>query len=73
MNDNLLENDSQPVRNFIADLLEQFNDKIEVSDEPTVQLEYFGAKLEIKLISFDGIYEANNRKSASTNPLDIDE
>lgn len=52
----------QSVKNFIAFLLEMFSEQIKNNDDPRVQLEYFGALMEIKLLSFAGIYEQKEKE-----------
>ncbi|RTZ16942.1 hypothetical protein EJ063_08335 [Vibrio aquaticus] len=44
----------QPVKDFMADLLEALGKKVSDEQEPRLALRYFGAQLEIKLVSFDG-------------------
>ena len=51
----------QPVKDFMADVLEALGSKASVSQEPRLSLRYFGAQLEIKLVSFDG----DNKKPVS--------
>ncbi|MGD8118933.1 MULTISPECIES: hypothetical protein [unclassified Vibrio] len=48
----------QPVKDFMAELLEALGKKVTDNQDPKLALRYFGAKLEIKLVSFDGGYEA---------------
>lgn len=48
----------QSVKNFMAFVLEMFSEQIKNSNDPGVTLEYFGAQMEIKLLSFEGVYEA---------------
>ncbi|AUI85731.1 hypothetical protein BS333_04740 [Vibrio azureus] len=58
MKNNLLESHlaeaEQPVKNFMADLIEELNKKSAFSKVPRLSLHYFGVKLEVELISFDG-------------------
>lgn len=44
----------QPVKDFMADLLETLGKKASQNKDPKLALSYFGAQLEIKLVSFDG-------------------
>ncbi|MEF1253996.1 hypothetical protein [Vibrio sp. M260112] len=48
----------QPVKDFMAELLEALGNKVTDNQDPKLALRYFGAQLEIKLVSFDGGYEA---------------
>ncbi len=58
MNNNTLQQQlaeaEQPVKNFMADLLEILGKKASNSQDPQLALSYFGAQLEIRLVSFDG-------------------
>jgi hypothetical protein len=47
----------QSVKDFMAEVLETLGKKISEEEEPLISLQYFGAKLEIKLLSFDGVYD----------------
>lgn len=47
----------QSVKNFIASLLETFSSQLKEKDTPLVKLEYFSAVMEVRLLSFDGVYE----------------
>lgn len=53
-----LDEADQSVKNFIASLLETFSAQIKQEDDPRVQLEYFGALMEVRLLSFEGVYQA---------------
>lgn len=46
----------QPVKNFMAELIEALGQQISEEEEPLINLQYFGAKIEIKLLSFEGVY-----------------
>ena len=52
--ENRLAEAEQPVKNFMADLIEELSRKDSTSQDPKLCLRYFGVKLEIKLVSFDG-------------------
>ncbi|RSD32541.1 hypothetical protein [Vibrio pectenicida] len=52
--ENRLAEAEQPVKNFMADLIEELGRKVSVSQDPKLSLRYFGVQLEIKLVSFDG-------------------
>ncbi|WP_047044433.1 hypothetical protein [Vibrio mexicanus] len=58
MNNNTLQQQlaeaEQPVKNFMADLLEILGKKASNAQDPQLALSYFGAQLEIRLVSFDG-------------------
>ncbi|EJL6398622.1 hypothetical protein NMR73_001572, partial [Vibrio navarrensis] len=41
----------QSVKDFMAEVLETLGKKISEEEEPLISLQYFGAKLEIKLLS----------------------
>lgn len=43
----------QPVKNFMAELLEALGKKVSDEQDPRLTFSYFGAHLEIKLVSFD--------------------
>ncbi|MCU8567485.1 hypothetical protein M2G47_02125 [Vibrio vulnificus] len=47
----------QPVKDFMAEVLETLGKKITKEEEPLINLQYFGANIEIKLTSFEGVYE----------------
>lgn len=47
----------QPVKDFMADLLETLGKKISDNQDPKLALRYFGAQLEIKLVNFEGQYD----------------
>jgi len=47
----------QPVKDFMAELLETLGKKVTENQDPKLALRYFGAQLEIKLVSFDGSYD----------------
>lgn len=49
----------QPVKDFMAELLEALGKKVTENQDPKLAVRYFGAQLEIKLVSFDGGYEAS--------------
>jgi hypothetical protein len=46
----------QSVKNFIATILEEFDFQIKQNSDPLVQMEYFGATMEIRLLSFGEVY-----------------
>ncbi|WP_070963873.1 hypothetical protein [Vibrio sonorensis] len=47
----------QPVKDFMAEILEALAKKLSGKEEPIIKVRYFGARLEIKLLSFDGVYK----------------
>ncbi|MCG9576735.1 hypothetical protein L1D14_10840 [Vibrio tubiashii] len=47
----------QPVKDFMAELLETLGKQVSENQDPKLDLSYFGAKLEIKLVSFEGSYD----------------
>ncbi|WP_425665788.1 hypothetical protein ACPUEJ_08120 [Vibrio tubiashii] len=47
----------QPVKDFMAELLETLGKKVSENKDPKLALSYFGAQLEIKLVSFEGSYD----------------
>ncbi|MEI8632878.1 hypothetical protein P4S72_14625 [Vibrio sp. PP-XX7] len=53
----------QSLKNFMADLLEVLSNKIKIEDEPCVRLEYFGAVMEIRLVSFGNLTISRSTKS----------
>jgi|GEM_PF-1584931 len=65
MNNNRLEQHladaDQPVKDFMAELLETLGKKMSANKDPKLALSYFGAQLEIKLVSFDGMVAPSNR------------
>ena len=52
--DQYLSTADQPVKDFMAELLEALGKKISDDQDPRLALSYFGAQFEIKLVSFDG-------------------
>ncbi|MCG9595126.1 hypothetical protein L1D15_00175 [Vibrio sp. Isolate25] len=44
----------QPVKNFMADLLETLGKQAHSAKEPELYLRCFGAQLAIRLVSFEG-------------------
>lgn len=52
-----LDDADQSVKNFIASLLDAFSNQIKKEDAPLVQLEYFGARMEVRLLAFEGVYD----------------
>ncbi|KLN64548.1 hypothetical protein [Vibrio sp. VPAP30] len=64
MNNNRLEQHladaDQPVKDFMAELLETLGKKVSANKDPKLALSYFGAQLEIKLVSFDGMAATSN-------------
>ncbi|MDW6004682.1 hypothetical protein [Vibrio mangrovi] len=57
MRKNYLEYSDQAIRNFMADLFETFDSQLKESQEPRVELEFFGGTVEIRLLSFEGVYK----------------
>ncbi|SIO96084.1 hypothetical protein [Vibrio spartinae] len=53
----------QSVKDFMASLYETFSSQIKQENEPSVRLEFFGGVLEVRLLSFDGVYNHKSRKS----------
>lgn len=51
----------QPVKNFMAELIEALGHQVTKEEEPKINLQYFGADIEIKLLAFDGVYGRNNK------------
>jgi hypothetical protein len=66
LSDYLTEAD-QSVKDFIASLLETFSDQLKQEDDPRVYFEYFGAVMEVRLISFGTVYmpQISPRKKVS--------
>ncbi|EDP58799.1 hypothetical protein [Vibrio sp. AND4] len=69
MNNNLLEQylavADQPVKDFMAEVLESLGKQKSEMQEPLITLHYFGALLEVRLVSFDGdrpAYKQNKDK-----------
>ncbi|MDW6004800.1 hypothetical protein [Vibrio mangrovi] len=56
----------QSVKDFIASLYETFSFQLKQKDEPLVQLEYFGAVMEVRLLSFDGVYKSQVKKAENS-------
>ncbi|ASA57633.1 hypothetical protein [Vibrio gazogenes] len=54
----------QSVRDFIASLYETFSAQLKQQDDPRVKIEYFGAVIEVRLLSFDGVYESDAKEVA---------
>ena len=48
----------QSVKDFFASLYEMFSSQLKQDDEPLVELEYFGAVMEVRLLSFGGVDES---------------
>ncbi|SJN53643.1 hypothetical protein VR7878_00422 [Vibrio ruber DSM 16370] len=61
LNTNLIDSD-QSVKNFMASLYETFSVQLKQQDEPRVKIEYFGAVIEVQLVSFDGVYKRQKTK-----------
>ncbi|MDW6094848.1 hypothetical protein [Vibrio rhizosphaerae] len=57
MKKNYSEYSEQAVRNFMADLFETFDSQLKKSQDPRVELEFFGGTIEIRLLSFEGVYK----------------
>ncbi|USP15587.1 hypothetical protein [Vibrio gazogenes] len=57
MKKNYSEYSEQAVRNFMADLFETFDAQLKDSQDPRVELEFFGGTIEIRLLSFEGVYK----------------
>ncbi|WP_059122410.1 hypothetical protein [Vibrio sp. MEBiC08052] len=57
MKKNYSEYSEQAVRNFMADLFETFDSQLKESQDPRVELEFFGGTIEIRLLSFEGVYK----------------
>ncbi|MDC0612451.1 hypothetical protein OAP63_17105 [Vibrio sp.] len=55
MNDYYIDNGEKAVRELLADLLEKFNKQIQEGKSPKTRIQYFGATLEVKLLSFEGV------------------
>ncbi|SHE65888.1 hypothetical protein SAMN02745781_00666 [Vibrio gazogenes DSM 21264] len=41
----------------MADLFETFDAQLKDSQDPRVELEFFGGTIEIRLLSFEGVYK----------------
>jgi D-Tyr-tRNAtyr deacylase len=52
----------QSVKDFIASLYETFSAQLKQQNEPLIKIEYFGAVMEVKLLSFDGVYGVQEGK-----------
>lgn len=52
----------QVVKDFMAELLETLGKQINEHKEPVIDLQYFGADLEIKLRGFEGVYGDTKNK-----------
>ncbi|MEI8633019.1 hypothetical protein P4S72_15465 [Vibrio sp. PP-XX7] len=57
-----LDEADQSVKNFIASLLEIFSSQLKQEDDPLIAFEYFGAVIEVRLLSFDGVYDVREEK-----------
>ncbi|MEH0715878.1 hypothetical protein H4F42_26195 [Vibrio owensii] len=51
----------QPVKDFMAEVFESLGRQILDMQEPLITLYYFGALLEVRLVSFDGDFPSDKQ------------